>query len=263
MHIKRLIVAIILLPLLYILVMYLPAGYFFSLMVVLSSFALLEFYAMFRLEGLMKYTGLFWGAAFLAVFYSSREHFATAVLLSLLIMMTIRLLFKGSPESSRRDVATAMLGLLYIPGLLTFQLSLVKASPAWIIFLYSSVWAADSLAYYVGKGIGRRKLYERVSPNKTVEGAVGSGIGGILGALLINALLLHLEPLSRVVLLGLSIGVVTIVGDLVESMFKRDADVKDSSHIIPGHGGVLDKIDGVTFAGPVLYWFCLGLGLIK
>jgi phosphatidate cytidylyltransferase len=66
-----------------------------------------------------------------------------------------------------------------------------------------------------------------------------------------------------VVLLGLSIGVVTIVGDLVESMFKRDADVKDSSHIIPGHGGVLDKIDGVTFAGPVLYWFCLGLGLIK
>ncbi len=263
MHIKRLIVAIILVPFLYVLVMHLPAGYFFSLMVVLSSIALLEFYSMFRLEGLMKYTGLLWGAALLAVFYSAREHFATAVLLSLMIIMAVRLLFKGSPESSRRDVATAMLGLLYIPGLLTFQLSLVKASPVWIIFLYSSVWAADSLAYYVGKGIGRRKLYEQVSPNKTVEGAVGSGIGGILGALLINALLLHMESLSRVVLLGLAIGVVTIVGDLVESMFKRDAGVKDSSHIIPGHGGVLDKIDGVTFAGPVLYWFCIGLGLIK
>jgi phosphatidate cytidylyltransferase len=263
MHIKRLIVAAILVPLLYILVMYLPAEYFFFLIIILSSLALLEFYAMFKLEGMMKYTGMLWGAALLAIFYSSREHFASAVLLSLLIIMTVRLLLKGNPESSHHDVSTTLLGLLYIPGLLTFQLSLVKASPVWIIFLYASVWAADSLAYYVGKGIGRRKLYEQVSPNKTVEGAVGSAIGGVLGALVINAVLLHLEPLSTVVLLGLSIGMFTIVGDLVESMFKRDAGVKDSSRIIPGHGGVLDKIDGVTFAGPVLYWFCLGLGLIK
>jgi phosphatidate cytidylyltransferase len=263
MHTRRLIVALILVPLLYIVVMYLPTEYFFLLTVILSSLALLEFYAMFKLEGMMKYTGMLWGAALLAVFFSSREHFATAVLLSLLIIMTVRLLLKGSPESSHHDISTAVLGLLYIPGLFTFQLSLAKASPVWIIFLYASVWAADSLAYYVGKGIGRRKLYERVSPNKTVEGAVGSAIGGILGALFINALLLHLEPLSTVVLLGLSIGMFTIVGDLVESMFKRDAGVKDSSRIIPGHGGVLDKIDGVTFAGPVLYWFCLGLGLIK
>ncbi|MEJ2685334.1 MAG: phosphatidate cytidylyltransferase [Candidatus Sulfobium sp.] len=263
MHTKRLIVAAVLVPLLYILVMYLPAEYFFFLIVILSSLALLEFYAMFRLEGLMKYIGMLWGAALLAVFYSSREHFAAAVLLSLLVIMTVRLLFKNDPESSHADVSTAVLGLLYIPGLLTFQLSLAKASPVWIIFLYASVWAADSLAYYVGKGFGRRKLYEQVSPNKTVEGAVGSAIGGVLGALFINAILLHLVPLYRVVLLGLSIGVVTIVGDLVESMFKRDAGVKDSSHIIPGHGGVLDKIDGVAFAGPVLYWCCMGMGLIK
>ncbi|MEJ2696084.1 MAG: phosphatidate cytidylyltransferase [Candidatus Sulfobium sp.] len=263
MHIKRLIVAAILVPFLYAVVMFLPAEYFFFLIVILSSLALLEFYAMFRLEGLMKYIGMLWGAALLAVFYTSREHFATVVFLFLLTIMTVRLFFKNDPESSHGDVSIAVLGLLYIPGLLTFQLGLAKASPIWIIFLYASVWAADSLAYYVGKGIGRRKLYERISPNKTVEGAVGSVIGGILGALFINAVLLHLVSLSQVILLGLSMGVVTIIGDLVESMFKRDAGVKDSSHIIPGHGGVLDKIDGVTFAGPVLYWFCLGLGLIR
>lgn len=263
MHTKRLVVAAVLVPLLYLLVMYLPAEYFFFLIVILSSLALLEFYAMFRLDGVMKYVGMLWGAALLAVFYSSRKHFAAAVFLSLLVIMAVRLFFKNDPHSSHADVSTAVLGLLYIPGLLTFQLSLAKASPAWIIFLYASVWAADSLAYYVGKGFGRRKLYERVSPNKTVEGAVGSAIGGVLGALFINAILLHVVPLYQVILLGLSIGTVTIVGDLAESMFKRDAGVKDSSHMIPGHGGVLDKIDGVAFAGPVLYWFCMGLGLIK
>lgn len=263
MHTKRLIVSAILVPFLYLVVMYLPSEYFFFLIVVLSSLALLEFYTMFGLDGLMKYVGMFWGAALLAVFYSSRGHFAAAVFLSLLIIMLVRLLFRGDPSSSRRDVSTTLLGLLYVPGLLTFQLSLEKASPVWIIFLYASVWAADSLAYYVGKGIGRRKLYRQMSPNKTVEGAVGSVVGGILGALFINAVLLRLVSLSQVILLGFSIGVVTILGDLVESMFKRDAGVKDSSSIIPGHGGVLDKIDGVTFAGPVLYWFCLGLGLIR
>ena len=65
------------------------------------------------------------------------------------------------------------------------------------------------------------------------------------------------------VIIGLAIGLSTMIGDLVESMFKRDAGVKDSSHIVPGHGGVLDKLDGVLFAGPVFYWCCLGLGLIR
>lgn len=263
MHTKRLIAAAIFVPLFYLVVMYLPGQYFFFLVVVLSSLALFEFYAMFRLVGLMKYTGMVVGAALLAVFYSSVENFAAAILLSLLLIMTIRLLFRGDPASAHADVSTALLGLLYIPGLLTFQLSLAKASPVWIIFLYSSVWAADSLAYYVGKGFGRIKLYERMSPNKTLEGAVGSAAGGMGGALFINAVLLHQVSILPVLLLGLSIGVVTIIGDLVESMFKRDAGVKDSSHMIPGHGGVLDKIDGVTFAGPVLYWFCLGFGLIR
>lgn len=263
MHIKRLIAAAIFVPLLYIVVMYLPAEYFFFLIVVLSSLALIEFYAMFKVEGLMKYVGVLWGAALLSVFYSSHGHFQNAVFLSLLIIMAIRLLFKNDPESAHDDVSTTVLGLLYVPGLLTFQLSLAKASPRWIIFLYAAVWAADSLAYYAGKGIGGRKLYERMSPNKTVAGAVGSAIGGVIGALFINAVLFHLVPVSRIAFLGLVIGIVTIIGDLVESMFKRDAGVKDSSHIIPGHGGVLDKIDGVTFAGPVLYWLCLGLGLIR
>jgi phosphatidate cytidylyltransferase len=119
------------------------------------------------------------------------------------------------------------------------------------------------MAYYVGKGIGKRKLYPEISPNKTVAGAVGSLIGGVVGAALIKATLLnHISPLQTGIIGG-AVGFSTVIGDLVESMFKRDAGVKDSSHIVPGHGGVLDKLDGVTFAGPVFYWVCLALGLVR
>jgi phosphatidate cytidylyltransferase len=176
--------------------------------------------------------------------------------------MALRLFLKRDPSGSISAVSVAVFGLLYVPALMTFQISLVKAGPAWIVFLYTSVWAADSAAFFVGKGIGKRKLYPEISPNKTVEGAAGSLLGGIAGAVLIKATLLGELTFPQAVIIGLAVGLSTMVGDLVESMFKRDAGVKDSSHLVPGHGGVLDKLDGVTFAGPVFYWTCLALGLI-
>ena len=176
--------------------------------------------------------------------------------------MALRLFLKRDPEGSISAVSAAVFGLLYIPSLLTFQLSLVKAGPVWIVLLYTSVWAADSMAFYVGKSIGRRKLYPEISPNKTVEGAAGSLLGGIVGAVFIKVTLLGRISFPQTVIIGLAIGFSTMVGDLVESMFKRDAGVKDSSHLVPGHGGVLDKLDGVIFAGPVFYWVCLTIGLI-
>ena len=127
------------------------------------------------------------------------------------------------------------------------------------------MWASDSLAYYIGKGIGRKKLYEEISPNKTIAGAVGSIAGGMSGAVILKITLVNYIAVSLVeaAVLGMIIGMVTIIGDLAESMFKRDAGVKDSSSIVPGHGGILDKIDSVLFAGPVLYWIALTCGLIK
>jgi phosphatidate cytidylyltransferase len=93
-----------------------------------------------------------------------------------------------------------------------------------------------------------------VSPNKTVAGAVGSVIGGVAGGVLLRALIVPQLSLPAALLIGMMIGSISIVGDLIESMFKRDAGVKDSSHIIPGHGGILDKVDGALFTGPLLYW---------
>jgi phosphatidate cytidylyltransferase len=102
-----------------------------------------------------------------------------------------------------------------------------------------------------------------MSPNKTVEGAIGSFVGGFIGVMLIRFTLLQTMPLSQALILGFVVSAAAIVGDLVESMFKRDAGVKDSSAIVPGHGGFLDKIDSVTFAGPAFYWSCLFLNVIR
>jgi phosphatidate cytidylyltransferase len=263
MHSKRVIVAAILIPVFYLYVMHLPVTYFLFLLILLSAIGLVEFYTMFGIEGILKYTGVFLGAVLLAVFFALRLLFADALFLAVLTILFMRLMRTRDPSLAHAEVATLVLGLLYVPGLLSFQINLVQNSPAWIIFLYAAVWSADSMAYYVGKGIGRKKLYEEISPNKTVAGAWGSVVGGVLGAAVVNGLLFHRMPFSKAVIAGAVIGVATIVGDLVESMFKRDAGVKDSSHILPGHGGVLDKIDGVTFAGPAFYWLCLGLGLIR
>ena len=263
MHLKRLIVAIILVPLFYLYVMRLPAEYFLFILIFFSTVGLMEFYSMFRIQGLLRYAGIFWGALLPAVFFIQTGLVADILLLAVLTITAMRLLFKRDPAGSLSEVAAVLLGLLYIPGLLSFQLRLIQNGPAWVILLYASVWASDSMAYYVGKSIGKRKLYREISPNKTVAGAVGSVLGGMLGAAVIKVAVLSHMTLWQAVLAGSLIGAATIIGDLVESMFKRDAGIKDSSRIIPGHGGVLDKIDGVTFAGPVFYWLCLGLGLVR
>jgi len=262
MHRKRLLVAAILVPVFYAYIRYLPSPYFLLLLTAVSTIALWEFYAMARIEGVIKYAGLLAGAAVLVRFFISPNNLFPTVLISLLAVLALRLFLKRDPGTSLAEIAIVMLGLLYIPGLLTVQLNLIKNGPAWIFLLYAPVWAADSMAYYVGKGIGKRKLYAEISPNKTVAGAWGSVVGGVLGALLIRQIFLRWIPLPRTLVLGVAVGVATIIGDLVESMFKRDAGVKDSGHLLPGHGGVLDKIDGITFAGPVFYWLCKGLGLV-
>jgi phosphatidate cytidylyltransferase len=102
--------------------------------------------------------------------------------------------------------------------------------------------------------MGKNKLYPSVSPKKTIEGAVGSVVGGILGTV-ITKTVFGIPGLTIIgaIAIGATLGITAIIGDLIESMFKRDAGIKDSGSYIPGHGGVLDKLDGLLVSGPVLY----------
>lgn len=260
MHLKRLIVAAVLLPVLYLYIMYLPEGYFFLLLLLISGLALSEFYAMYRVGSILKYASLFFGISLLSVSYISHDYLIHAFVISMMGIMVIRLFFKKDPVSSLSDIGPPVVGLLYIPLLFSFQTKLREIGPEWIIFLYAAVWASDSMAYYLGKGIGKRKLYREVSPNKTVAGAVGSLIGGVIGAQVLRVAVVPQLAVFPAIVIGIITGIISIIGDLVESMFKRDSGVKDSGFLIPGHGGILDKVDGALFTGPVLYWILAVMG---
>jgi len=263
MHLKRLLVAFVLIPVLYLYTMYLPPQYYLFLITAVSTVALAEFYAIAGVDGFLKYSGLFFGAVLLTICFFAHELFAEILFATAISMMTLRLFLKRDAAGSVRETTAAIFGLLYVPGLLSFQLDIIKAGAPLLVMLYAAVWGSDSAALYVGKSIGRRKLYVEMSPNKTVEGAIGSFAGGLIGVMLIRFTLLQTMPLQTASVLGIVVSVAVIIGDLVESMFKRDAGVKDSSSIVPGHGGFLDKIDSVSFAGPAFYWSCLLLNVIR
>ncbi len=129
-----------------------------------------------------------------------------------------------------------------------------------LLMVLSVVWAGDILAYGVGKKWGKHKVASRVSPHKSLEGYVAGLLFSVLAAMVFGHYSSLAWPTAYLVLIGAFLGLVSIVGDLFESMLKRGADIKDSSNLLPGHGGVLDRIDSLLFALPAYYTF---LVLIK
>lgn len=161
------------------------------------------------------------------------------------------------PRYSLLDSAGTLMGTMYV-GLLNyfFLLRMLPDGWIWLIFTLAATWASDTAAYFVGSAFGRRRIAPALSPKKTMEGA----IGGFAGSILIGAvfsLIYEFLPLSKMLLLGLSLGAAAQAGDLLESAFKRQAGVKDSSALIPGHGGILDRIDSTLFTAPLVYYFVL------
>lgn len=124
-----------------------------------------------------------------------------------------------------------------------------------VVALFASIWVCDSAAYFAGRALGRRKLFERVSPKKTWEGAAAGFLFAIGTFLLARILVLPYLTLTSAVACGMIVGIFGQIGDLAESLLKRDAGVKDSSALIPGHGGVLDRFDSLMFASPLVFLY--------
>jgi len=254
MNKKREIVALALLPLIYLYIMKLPPVFFLGLLFFISAAAQMEFYSMYGVKRSFGFLGTFAGLVLLYSVYAGWGDFHLFLVVSFLVFVLFRLFDReAGPGHALSDIAPVVVGFFYIPLILSLQIAIRNVGPEWIIFIGATVWASDSFAYYIGKNFGRRKLYPSVSPKKTIEGAVGSMAGGALAGTLMKILLINDITLYQVLVVGFFIGCIAVLGDLTESMFKRDSGVKDSSSLIPGHGGVLDKIDGMLFVTPVVY----------
>jgi phosphatidate cytidylyltransferase len=179
------------------------------------------------------------------------------VFISALIVIGGLTVGAGEPGPGRlRDATASLFPLIYL-GVPIGALVAVRASVSReaLLLLIAVIVTSDSGQYYAGRAFGRRPLAPTISPKKTVEGAIGGLVVGTAVTLGLGLYLLPGVPPSALALLGAALVALGVVGDLFESLLKRGAGLKDSSHLIPGHGGVLDRIDSWLFAAPVYYVF--------
>jgi len=144
---------------------------------------------------------------------------------------------------------------LYVPYFMSFVL-LIGAAPQgrfWILFVLAVTVAGDVGAYHTGSRIGRRKLYQIVSPKKTIEGAIGGLFSSVVAGSAVGFIFLRNVPFATLLFFSLAVAVTGQIGDLIESMLKRNCGKKDSSALLPGHGGILDRLDSLIFSFPVMW----------
>jgi phosphatidate cytidylyltransferase len=259
---KRILSAAVFLPIFYLLVRR-PPIYFTLLIALACLLGLLELYRLALLSGTRcnRVAGCALALAVLFTFYDSLWTLPTVLVAAVTLIPVLSLLGKRPFEECLSADSTTIFGSLFLATLLGYLVSLRRLGDELggdlIFFLFLVVWAGDTAAYYVGSASGRHPLSPRVSPKKTVEGAVAGMIGSLLAALLARAWFFPQLRTRDCWILGLLLSVGGILGDLVESMWKRGAGAKDSAALVPGHGGILDRCDSLLFGGPILYYYFL------
>lgn len=224
--------------------------------------------------------GLF-DARGIAVPFPSQSQLLLIVLLVMMALFGLVELFRNA-GSALLNLATTVLGVLYIslffgtfigiremflasdPPVAYYFSSLLGVTDPEAVYRYGGftviaifaiIWICDSAAFHFGLKLGKHRLFERVSPKKSWEGAVFGFVFAILSALAAKMLVLHYLPLSGALAIGFIVGTFGQLGDLVESLLKRDAGVKDSSALIPGHGGAFDRFDSLLLVSPLVYLY--------
>ena len=253
------------LPLLILFISKAPPGLFGGLLCLLVAIGLHEFYSMAlpRERQSEARLAIAIGVTLAAtVLLCPHPAAGQGALVAAVLALTILFLFRyRTLEAVGRDLALTSFGLFYVPLLLTHAglMRQLEHGREWVFLVLLIVMVSDSLAYFVGMALGRHRLYEAISPKKSIEGAVGGLAGGVLGALAAKLWLLPQLQGVDVLLLGIGVGAFSQVGDLAESMLKRSFGVKDSGTLFPGHGGLLDRLDSLLFAFPATYYYALWL----
>ena len=255
---QRVLSAVVLIPIALAL-LYLGGWWFTALVLLFGILAAYEAYVMLRRNDHAPLT--WWGVLFVAALIvtgmTENDFWFFVVLVAGVLITLTRALFHVTSQPATDWTLTV--GVALYLGVLMRHGPLLRNRPDglwWVIVALVTTWIGDSAAYFVGTAIGRHRLAPRLSPKKSWEGAIAGWVSGALTGLLLVPLVLPLSPLQGLIL-GLLITLVAVPGDLAESMFKRQCGVKDSGHLIPGHGGAFDRIDSLLFVFPVVYWLAL------
>jgi phosphatidate cytidylyltransferase len=252
---RRLLSTLILLPLFVWMVAVGPVWLFGAVMVLAGALGQWEFTGMFERAGVRTFRvlGLVGGSLVTASFalpVSERVVFTT-------VLLAVGLLRPPANRPAWEPVAVTLFGVCYVNWLLgyTFWLRDLEAGREWILLLVSVTWLGETAAYLVGSSVGRHKLAPSISPRKTVEGALAQLVMSVLAAVGARATFFPALSLESAVVVGLLLGVVGQAGDLLESAIKRSVGTKDTGRLIPGHGGMLDRMDSLLINTPVLLYY--------
>jgi phosphatidate cytidylyltransferase len=285
---QRVAVGVVAIPIVLLLCM---AGgpYFFTFVALVSALALREFYGLADAKAAKPLVvpgiigGFFVNLSFF-VPHAWRRPDLLAVLIVIVVACSVWELFRNR-GSAVLNLSTTLFGVLYISlffgtligirqlfvpavfpvlryfpaGTLGTDARVVDQIHAWggytVIAVFATIWICDAAAFHVGVALGKHKLFPRVSPKKSWEGAVAGFVCAILSALAAKYLVLPFLPVVGALVIGVTVGTIGQLGDLTESLMKRDAGVKDSSALIPGHGGAFDRFDSVLLVAPCVYLY--------
>ena len=268
-NLKRVLVSIVAIPIILV-ATYLGGYYFLALVIIISLMSFYEFSLIVRNKN--AYPNLFLGELIILFFLLNQfktfiDAYSLILLSSLLLLMMELFRNKGS---AILNLGVTFLGIFYI-GIFSTTLialrefySILDGNYIYgaylVISIFASIWIGDSAAYYSGTAFGKHKLFPRVSPKKSWEGAIFGFIFSIVTMILAQFIILDFLSILNALVIGIIIGAIGQIGDLVESLLKRDATVKDSSSFIPGHGGFFDRFDSLLFSAPVIWMYLIYFG---
>jgi phosphatidate cytidylyltransferase len=259
-HLHRWLTAAVALPILAMIIVIGPDWLLLTLVLLVTAGGMLELSSLLLAGSKAWLRMLTWSMGLLlplATYWKGLLGLTVATVATVFVALAVHLFLYARGEKVLPSLGAAVFSQLYIPFLISHVLLLfrVPSGRQWILLLFFVVFSCDTGAYYVGHRWGRHKLWPAVSPGKTVEGAIGGLLSSVAVSLLVGTLLpLDAATVGFLLALGLVLALVGQVGDLMESMLKRVSQVKDAGGILPGHGGLLDRLDSLIFAFPAVYY---------
>jgi len=253
----RILVSIVAIPAL-VLMAYFGSVYFLSFVLIISGISFYEYSVMAKQKGANVNINI----GLLAIIFLIINQYK--FFFSQFVMLLIYELFRNN-GSAILNLGSTLLGIFYLGIFGSTLIGIREFYPNvdelyynggyLIISIFASIWICDSAAFFGGTALGKHKLFVRVSPKKSWEGAIFGFIFAILAMILAKFIVLDFLSIKNAIAIGFITGTIGQIGDLTESLLKRDAGVKDSSNLIPGHGGIFDRFDSLLFSAPVIYLY--------